>query len=222
MGDERVSHTSMSRPVGVETILGEELLTARAEGLVDGSAYSDVGRARGWVGGTDLAALVRSAPKSEQRSQGDRNPRDRRQVDQSANQAVDSRAIHRAHDRAEVAFELAERRRVHGVVRTDGDDDEVRPLVEHRGQLPHQDVLDAGTADRVARQMEAAIEARRGVGDEHFACVFQARTGQGAVADDRDTQWVRGRVTFGAVVPGRIEIFELRKRSVRGTVHLHP
>ena len=132
----------MANRAGMEAVSGKELLAARAKRLVDVSAGTDVHRARGWVGGSTLAALVGGASQAEHRLQCGRDPRHDRQIDQPADHGLDSRSIQRADHRAKVALELHERRRVDGVVGPNRYHRDIGTGLEHGRQLVHQHIGD--------------------------------------------------------------------------------
>ena len=211
----------MTVAVRMEPVGGEERLTAHAERLVDASTDLDVHRARGWVGGSGLPALIRLTTAPEHRPQRDRHPRDHREVDESAHERLDAGAVERAHHGAEVPLELTEGCRVDGVVRADRQHHEVRGRVEDGRELARQHVGDAGPARREPRQVHRDAGAGRDPRHERLARVLEARTGERAVADGGDPHRRRIR-DVGPVVAGHVEVVVLRQVRVRGAVRLHP
>ncbi len=221
---ESVREAAVPRAIGVEPVGGEELLTARAEHLVDRSAGADVGRARGLVGGSTLAALVRGAPQAEHRFQGSRDPRHDREVDQATDDGLDPGPVQRSDDRTEVPLELHERGRVDRVVRADRHDRDLRACVEDCGKLVHQHIGDAGSTHREAREVHAVAQAGGSLRHEDVPRRFESGPGERAVPDHRDP-WGRASahpVTTAAVVPGQVLIVELRQGRVGGALRLHP
>lgn len=215
MRGETVGQAAVTRLVGMEPIGGEERLAARAEHLVDGAARADVRRARGWVGGSTLAALIRSTPQAEHRLQRGRNSRYHRQIDEPADDRLDPGPIERTDHGAEITFELHERRRVDGIVRADRHHRDVGASVEDRRKLVHQHVGNARATHGVSGQMDSFTQARRGLSHEHVSRRVKPRTGQGAIAECGDPgrkAAPRTRHERAAVVPGEVLVVEQRQR----------
>ncbi len=206
----------------MESVFGEELLAARAKGLVGESVGADSNCARGWVGGSGLATLIRSAAEAKHRLQGCGDTRNNRKVDQSAHQGLDPRSIKCVHDGTDVAFESRERRGVDRVVRADRDHRNIRRRGQHCGQLTMQYVSDARSANREPREVKWDIELLGGVGHEHLACVIEAGTRQRAVADHRDAHRLRRVDACVPVVTGEVEITKVGEGCMRGSMRLPP
>lgn len=228
MRAQRVAQTAVTGRVRVEPVFGEELLAARAKDLVDESAGADSFGARGWVGGSGFAALIRSTAKSKHRLQDHRDPRNNREVDQPAHHRLDSRLIERVHDCPQVALKARERRRMNRVVRADGNDRKIGRRGEHRWQLSIQDVGDPRPSDGEPGEMHPHVELRGRVGHEHLTGVIQARAGQRTVADDGNLHWLRHvdpcapSVSGVPVVTREVEIIEVRERRLGGPIRLPP
>ena len=229
MRRETVGETAVTGRVRMKAVGREERLAARAEHLVDGSARADIGRARGWVGGSTLAALVGGAPQAEHRLQCTRDTRHDRKVDHAADDGLDTRPIERSDHRPNVALELHERRRVNRVVGPDRHDCDVGPRVEDRRELMHQHVGDARTTHRATSEVHAIAQSGGCLRHENVARRIETGTGQGAVAHDCDMRKPRPRRRRprqprrpSAVVPGQVLVVEHRERCVGGTLRLHP
>ncbi len=222
MGTQRVAQTAVTGGVRVESVFGEELLAARAKGLVGESVGADSFYARGWVGGSGLAALIGSAAEAEHRLQGCGDTRNDRQVDQPTHQGLDPRSIECSHHGTDVAFEASKRCGVDRVVRADRDHRYIGGRRQHRGELTMEDVSNARSAHREPREVKRDIELRGGVRHEYFAGVIKAGTGQRTVADDGDPNRLR-RVDSGVpVVAGEVEITKVGERRMRGSMRLPP
>ena len=222
MGTQRVAQTTVTGCVRVEAVFGEELLAARAKGLVGESIGADSNDARGWVGGSGLAALISGAAEAQHRLEGCGDTRNDRKIDQSAHQGLDTCLIECRHHSTDVAFEASERRGMDRVVRADGDHRNVRWRRQHPGELTMQYVGDARSADREPREVKREIELPGGVRHEDFAGVIKAGTGQRTVTDDRNPNRLR-RVDSGVpVVAGEIEIIEVGEGRMRGSMRLPP
>jgi len=159
----------MTGRVGMKPVGREERLAARTEHLVDGSARADIGRARGWVDGSTLTALIGGASQAEHRLQCSRDPWYDREVKDAAHDGLDVRAIERTDDGTEITLELHQRRRMDRVIGTDRYDRDIGPRVENRRELMHQHVGDACTAHGEAGEVHAVTETGGRLGHEDVA-----------------------------------------------------
>jgi len=166
MWRQAIGETPMTGRVRMKPVGREEGLAARTEHLVDGSARADVGRARGWVDGSTLTALIGGASQAEHRLQCGRDTRHDREIKDAAHDGLDVRAIERTDDGTEIPLELHQRRRMDHVIGTDRYDRDIGPRVENRRELMHQYVGYASTAHGEAGEVHAGTEPGGRLGDE--------------------------------------------------------